>query len=372
MRLKKKKYIILLLFLLIIYLTEPINQTKDIINNNMIFKSNQLFFREDNNFGHSSYYGTEKIKYFIINSSKIYLFFIIVLIILALLISYYKENTKLKISKIKYEKLFKKSPVGLILCDIKGNIIKVNKKMAELLGAPDKDAVRDLNINEVAKVKDIWNNKFLSTSSKEIEEKELEYITNWGKDVYLKYYVKVILSENSTTQIIIAANDISKEKKIERKLEYLSFQDELTGLYNRRYFDYKIKKLDCSRNLPISIIIGDLDNLKYINDNFGHKKGDEYIIKAAKIFENNCRDEDIAARIGGDEFAIILPTTNYREAQSFCQRIHEKFEKSNSDKEAVKLLSISLGFEVMENSSQSLNNIFNKADQKMYLNKGRK
>ncbi len=83
----------------------------------------------------------------------------------------------------------------------------------------------------------------------------------------------------------------------------------MTGLYNRRFYEEKIKRLDTTRNLPISIIMGDVNNLKVINDRFGHEKGDELLVKAAEAIHNVCRTDDIAARWGGDEFVILLPKT---------------------------------------------------------------
>lgn len=168
---------------------------------------------------------------------------------------------------MKYKNLFEKSPIGLIRSDTKGNILEVNKEMIKLLGASDENTVKDFNLNDIPKIKDIWNNQFL-TSENEIEGK-LEYTTNWGKKVFFKYKVGTILFKKKDSEILIAVIDISREEKIERELKYLSFHDELTGLYNRRYFENELERLNQSRKLPISIIIGDLDNLKYINDNFG-------------------------------------------------------------------------------------------------------
>jgi diguanylate cyclase (GGDEF)-like protein len=147
----------------------------------------------------------------------------------------------------------------------------------------------------------------------------------------------------------------------------------MTGLYNRRYFENELNRLNSSRKYPITIVIGDLDELKMVNDTYGHKKGDEYIINAADILKSTARAEDVVSRIGGDEFAVILPTTNQKEAESFCLRIQKNIEKFNQDKDLIKPLSISLGFEVMkEDGHQSLSKVFNKADQKMYINKRRK
>ena len=100
-----------------------------------------------------------------------------------------------------------------------------------------------------------------------------------------------------------------------------AFRDHLTGLYNRRFFENERKRLDKSRNLPISIIIADIDNLKYINDNQGHHVGDQCIKRVAEVIESVTRDGDIVARRGGDEFAILLPETSSKTSKQICQRI---------------------------------------------------
>jgi diguanylate cyclase (GGDEF)-like protein/PAS domain S-box-containing protein len=318
-----------------------------------------------NNFGISSYYWTEKIKFLTDNLILSSLFLISFLIILILMFSYYRANNKLKYSKIKYKNLFEESPIGLMRCDMKGNILEVNKEMVKLLGAPNKEEIKEFNLNNIEPIKNIWNKKFLSSKNKDIIEGEFNYNTNWGRNVFLKYKIEVILSKKNESEIIIAVNDISREKEIEKELKYLSFHDEMTGLYNRRYFEIELERLNKSRNLPISIVIGDLDNLKFINDNFGHKMGDEYIKKAAEILKNNFRDGDIIARIGGDEFAVILPDTNSETALEISKRIKNDCKNCKDYKK----FGISIGHEVKNNQSEDLEEIFIKADENLYDDK---
>ncbi|OEG62745.1 GGDEF domain-containing protein [Halanaerobium congolense] len=238
--------------------------------------------------------------------------------------------------------------------------------MIELLGAPNKKEVKKFNLNNVEKIKHIWNNDFLSSKNKDIFEGNLEYTTNWGKKVFLKYKIEIILSKKNGSEIIIAANDISREKEIEKNLKYFSFHDELTNLYNRRYFENEIKRLDTKRKLPISIIIADLNGLKIINDSYGHKKGDEILIQASQILKESLREEDILARYGGDEFAVLLPNTTKETAEKINKRIKEKCKKINNNPIPI---SIALGEATKEKPEQDIKEILKKADDKMYKDK---
>ncbi|SPF56229.1 hypothetical protein SBF1_8970002 [Candidatus Desulfosporosinus infrequens] len=99
--------------------------------------------------------------------------------------------------------------------------------------------------------------------------------------------------------LLSIVRDITDRKKKDAENIYLSYHDALTGLYNRRFYEEEIKRLDTDRNLPISIIIGDVNGLKIINDAFGHVKGDELLQKAAAAIQSACRADDIIARWGG-------------------------------------------------------------------------
>lgn len=166
--------------------------------------------------------------------------------------------------------------------------------------------------------------------------------------------------------------NIDQYKKREKQVEFLSFHDELTGLYNRRYLQNEIKRLNKSRKYPISIIVGDLDNLKEVNDSFGHGIGDQYLKKTANLLKEVLRSEDIIARTGGDEFVVLLLETNKFTAKKICNRIKEKFKKYNRQKCLLKDLSISLGCSTAEKNTKNLNQAFDKADKRMYINKGKK
>ena len=157
-----------------------------------------------------------------------------------------------------------------------------------------------------------------------------------------------------------------KRKRTEKELIHHTFHDELTGLYNRKYFEEESKRLNVKRQLPISVIIADVNGLKLINDTFGHKKGDNLLKKVASILKQTCREEDIATRWGGDEYVILLPQTGEKAVRKICERIQKKCSKT---KDLGIPISIAVGYSVKENIDDDLYTCINEADELMYKNK---
>lgn len=184
--------------------------------------------------------------------------------------------------------------------------------------------------------------------------------------LYFEFYtiVKTIILLQVLFGVISSGKQIRLFKNQNEKIRYLSFHDEMTGLYNRRYFENIIDDLHDPELHNLSVIIADINNLKVINDNHGHKKGDQYIKSAANLLKSELREKDIISRIGGDEFAIILPDTNKEECKQIISRIKEK-AKSHPEK----YFSIAFGYICESSKYQSLEAMINAADRKMYHNK---
>ncbi|RCW82540.1 PAS domain S-box-containing protein/diguanylate cyclase (GGDEF)-like protein [Halanaerobium sp. DL-01] len=285
-----------------------------------------------------------------------------------------KQEEELKNQKVYFEQLFNNSTEAIVLLDNKHRVIKINKKFESLFGFKESEIINKNLDNFILPDKLFETGVGYTKKVKQGEKVEAESIrkTKNGDKIHVFLQGFPIRLANGQVGIYALYKDITESKERQKKIEYLSFHDEMTGLYNRRYFENELKRLESSRKYPITIVIGDLDGLKFINDTYGHKKGDEYIINAADILKSTARAEDVIARIGGDEFAVILPNTNHNEAGKFCQRIQKNITEFNEKQKTAKKLSISLGFEVLNDKNQNLDKVFNKADQKMYVNKGRK
>lgn len=165
---------------------------------------------------------------------------------------------------------------------------------------------------------------------------------------------------------VITFMDITDRKMRENEIQYLSCHDTLTGLHNRRCFEENRIKIDIADNLPLSVIFADINGLKMTNDIFGHAAGDALIQKSAEILMQSCRENDLIARVGGDEFIILLPKTNEKNAQEILLRIRSGFQ--NARIEAIKC-SISLGCETKILMEESLEEILANAENAMYKDK---
>lgn len=176
------------------------------------------------------------------------------------------------------------------------------------------------------------------------------------------------LTDEGETMLICNARNINLKKEYEKKLEYLSMHDQLTGVYNRAYFNEEIIRRDQLNIYPLSIISCDVDGLKKVNDSMGHAAGDELLRSCARLISSSLRNADTFARTGGDEFAIILPETSFADASGLAKRIKCKIENYNENSN-LPPLSISCGIATKENLNDSIDKILKEADRRMYEQK---
>ncbi len=196
---------------------------------------------------------------------------------------------------------------------------------------------------------------------------EVEYICKNGLPIWCE--IIITLHKDDKGRLIGiqgVTRDIHERKTMEQQLRELNQFDSMTGLYNRAVFEHEMEKLQNSEQSPIGIIICDVDGLKWINDTLGHQAGDELLIKASDIIKSCFRKRDIVARIGGDEFAVLLPETDEEDIENVCSRIRKAVEFHNNQ-EPKPPLALSIGHAV--NNNKTLHNLFKEADNKMYKEK---
>ena len=174
-------------------------------------------------------------------------------------------------------------------------------------------------------------------------------------------------SDSSAGGVVGALLDISERKRSETKLRYLSTHDVLTGIYNRAYFDEELDRLKKGRKFPVSIVMADVDMLKESNDHLGHAAGDALLRHAAQVFKGAFRREDVAARVGGDEFAALLPNTDESALVEAMERLQQHLASSNA-LNPDNPLSLSIGA-ATANSGEELMAAWRMADQRMYMQK---
>ena len=271
----------------------------------------------------------------------------------------------LKVSEEKYRLLFEHNPLGVIHFDSRGIIINYNENFSRIIEAPHKMvAGYDLqNFPEKGLVEALA----VALKGKQTIYEGTYKSSEGGNETNYRVIFDPILTEKGMVSGGIGiVEDVSEKKKKEVEILFLSFHDQLTGLYNRRFYEEERKRLDTERNLPLTLIMGDVNGLKLINDTFGHGVGDELIIKAAEIIRKGCRSDDIISRIGGDEFVILLPQTNEIEAEQIINRINNL---SSYEKVGAVDISVSFGFETKNKMEYKIEDVYKKAEDNMYNHK---
>lgn len=238
------------------------------------------------------------------------------------------------------------------------------KRAAELVLA-NKELVFQNAEKEKRAAELVIANEELVFQSKEKEKRAAELVIANKEKVDRSIELIVANKEKAdrAAELIIVNKDLVVQNK---KNSYLGFHDQLTGLYNRRFYEDELKRLDTKSNLPLTIAMGDVNGLKLVNDSFGHAMGDELLKKVTEAIQHSCRAVDIIARLGGDEFVIILPKTTGLEAKRVIKRIWERAAKEKVNSLNV---SISFGYATKTSEKENMQEIFKKAEDHMYKHK---
>jgi diguanylate cyclase (GGDEF)-like protein/PAS domain S-box-containing protein len=268
-----------------------------------------------------------------------------------------------------YQSIFENSVEGIFQCTSDDKFIVANPSCARILGYASPAELITNGRNDLFFANAGRREEFHFRLNDQGVVRDFEY------EIYPKEGIKIFVSVNARLLGNTDGNgffyegtiqDITHKKRAEARIKFLSFHDKLTGLYNRAYFEEELKRWNTNRQFPISLIIGDVNGLKLINDAFGHKEGDRLLKKIAAILRESCRKEDLVARLGGDEFGIFLPKTNDRVAVEITNRI--KLSCANASQGPIGV-SIALGAVTKMDFSQDFQNIMKETEDRMYRNK---
>jgi diguanylate cyclase (GGDEF)-like protein/PAS domain S-box-containing protein len=280
-----------------------------------------------------------------------------------------RDEEELKNSEAKHRAMIANISDVIAIIDIKGIIRYVSPNIEKWFGWLPEDHLNlecwgIVHPEDVERIQEEFYNLLGKYNS--VLTREFKYKCKDGSYKLIELTAVNLIKDDNIKGLLINYHDITERKKWEEENLYLSYHDGLTNLYNRRFFEEEIRRLDIERNLPISIIMGDVNGLKLVNDAFGHYKGDELLQKAAVAIQSACRADDIVARWGGDEFVILLPKTKAEDAEEIVNRIKDLY--SNEYVNAIRV-SISFGWETKVKADEDILKAVKGAEDYMYKHK---
>lgn len=279
-----------------------------------------------------------------------------------------KAQTELSKQMMIFESLFKNSSDAIVRIDSQERIIEANSNFEDFFGYSIDEIKGKTTDGLISHPDELEHNLSLTHTLLKGEKVVIEgkrYAKDGSSKDFLVQGVPIILGNEVIGGYGIFTN-ISERKKAEEEILYISYHDQLTGVYNRRFFEEEMHRMDTSRNIPLSLIMADVNGLKLTNDAFGHGKGDALLKRLAEILVHNCRAGEIISRLGGDEFVILMPGTTAKEAEQVVMRIQK-----NCNEELFNSISLSMsfGWDEKKHPDEPLSNLFKRVEDYMYSHK---
>ncbi len=257
---------------------------------------------------------------------------------------------------------------GIIAVSLEGKIEIFNREAEKIIGYKSSEVVG----KSLEEVFFILRKETLVGIDKEfianVMGKSTETIKNrYGNLIPIEMKISEIRADSDLHQgVVIIFRDITNHIEKMNQIEFLSYNDQLTEVYNRRYFDATMLKFNDKQYLPLTMVMIDVNGLKLINDAFGHSSGDKLLKAAASVMKKYARNEDVLSRIGGDEFVFLMPCTSEEEAEALMKALLNDVSEMKIEN---MILSLSYGIATHNDAETSLFEIFKIAEDHMYRRK---
>jgi diguanylate cyclase (GGDEF)-like protein/PAS domain S-box-containing protein len=286
-----------------------------------------------------------------------------------------KSEELIRLAKEEWEQTFDAMPDMVAVIDNQHVIRRANKALASKLSSGWNELIGKYCYRTICgsekKLSDCSGSMAVLTGKETTEERYVEKL----KGHYLISCTPILAFDGSTYGFVEVWRDISQQKETEKKLYEAANTDILTGLYNRRGFialaEHQLRVADREKKNLILVYL-DLDNMKRINDQFGHKEGDRALADTANILRKSFRESDVLGRLGGDEFAILLTKPSEGDIeQIICDHIQQNLKSHNEQNGRPYLLSVSVGIAYYNPvNPRTLDDLLTTADKMMYREKG--
>lgn len=277
-------------------------------------------------------------------------------------------SDEIRAERNNFESLFKNSSDAIAIVDRENRVMEINEKFTQLFKytlEEIKGIDIDLLIATEEKMEEARSFTELLFKDKVDSVETIRFDKDKNpKEVEVKG-VPILLNGEVVGGYGIYT-DISRRKEVEREILWISYHDQLTGLYNRRYFETRIREINQPENLPTSVVMADLNGLKLANDAFGHATGDRLLVKTGEMISAHLKGNDFVARTGGDEFIVVMLNADDEDAREFVSRVNRTILENNGDSID---LSVSFGWDTKTKLDQSIHNVINKAENYMYKRK---
>jgi PAS domain S-box-containing protein/diguanylate cyclase (GGDEF)-like protein/putative nucleotidyltransferase with HDIG domain len=276
------------------------------------------------------------------------------------------NNRRIKEGELKFHSIFDQAKIGIGYAGLNGKLMDLNQMFCDLLGYTH-DELTQKTLNDFTYPEDLSIDDDLM---KELKKGKIpnfsidkRYIKKDGSVLWVNLTVSLVEFEKGRESYVMCAIvDINERKTAEEYMLYLSTHDQQTNLFNRRYFEEKIKEIDALSNYPLSIILVNVNGLKLINDAYGYKTGDVLLRKVVRILEAKCTDSSLMARVSGSEFAVVSMWMNKERTNTLLQELRKAFLEESIENIH---LSVSGGYAVKTDENENIADTYKRAKDRL-------